>query len=265
MTEFLHLLDAQMQRPSMYGIFHLTAFALTIALAVFLVIKFKNAKDGVFRRICLVFWLILVLFETYKQVNFSFNYNGGDPYWDYQWYAFPFQNCSALLYVLPFVFLSKPGGAVRRSACAYTAFYSMFAGLAVMLYPATVFTETIGINIQTMVWHGTQLALGVFFIAYHRKQLNFRFFLSAIPAFLCLVAVALALDMIVPCFTDETFNMFFISPKFPCTLPLLSVVWDKAPWPVFIAAYILGFTLAALLMYLISKLVFGKASGKHNN
>ena len=106
MAEILHYLDAQMETPAPYGVFHLCAFALVILVTVLLCVFGRNAKDRAFRRICLTAWVILILFETYKQINFSFNYNGGEPCWDYQWYAFPFQLCSAPIYILPFVFLS---------------------------------------------------------------------------------------------------------------------------------------------------------------
>lgn len=261
MTEILRVLDARMERPGMYGVFHLTAFALMIVIAALLCAKGRNAKDKTFRKICVIFWIILFLFETYKQINFSFNYNDGSPYWDYQWYAFPFQSCSAALYVLPLVFLSKPDSALRKAAASYLAFYSLFGGIAVMLYPSTVFITVIGINIQTMVWHGSQVIIGIYFIAYYRKQLGLRFFAAGIPVFVGLVGVAMALNMIVPSFTDETFNMFYVSPKFESTLPLLDMVWKNTPWPVFFIIYLFGFTLAAFLVYLAAKGVL-RLSGK---
>ncbi len=258
MTDFLKLLDAQMERPLPYGAFHLAAFAAVIIAAVLLSVFGKNAKDRTFRRICFVFWLILILFETYKQINFSFNYDETRTWWDYQWYAFPFQMCSAPIYILPFIFLSKPESAVRRATVSFMAFYILFAGTAVMFYPGDVFIETIGINIQTMVWHGSQVILGVYFIVYYRRSISLRFFAKAIPVFLIMVAAATALNLIIPNFTDETFNMFYISPKFPSTLPVLSSFYTgpenpPMPWAAFLALYLVGYTLAAFIIFLIGK------------
>ncbi len=253
MAEFLNLLNAQMETPKPYGVFHLCAFAIVIAGAVLLCVKGRNMKDRAFRTVCLVFWIAMFLFETYKQINFSFNYNGGEPYWDYQWYAFPFQLCSSPLYVLPFVFLTKENSPVRRAAAAFIATYSFFAGTAVMFWPVSVFIGTIGINIQTMFWHGSQVVLGAFFLVRHRRELDIRFFLSGIAAFLILVLCALALDIIVPRFTDETFNMFFISPCFPSTLPVLEAIYPLVPWPVFLLIYLVGYTLAAFLVFISAK------------
>ena len=252
MTELLHILEAEMERPQPYGAFHICAFALVIAAAA-LMFVFRDANDRAFRIICFAFWLVLLLFEAYKQIIFSFNYNGGEPFWDYEWYAFPFQLCSAQLYVLPFVFLSKEGGTVRRASSAFLATYSFFAGAAVMFYPVSVFIETVGINIQTMVWHGSQIILGVFLLARNRKELNRRFFLSGAAVFLIMVAVAMTLNLTVPHITDETFNMFFISPYFPSTLPVLDIIYPLVPWPVFFMIYLIGYTLAAFLVLLAAK------------
>ena len=253
MNEFLHFLDAQMEQPVSYGWFHLTAVALVLLTTVLLCRRAKDVKDKRFRLIVFLFWLVLVLFEAYKQINFSFHYNEGDPYWDYQWYAFPFQMCSSPLYVLPFVFLSKEGSAIRKSAVAYSATYVLFAGIAVMIYPNDVFIRTIGINIQTMVWHGSQVILGCYFLARYRRELKLGFFAAGIVTFVLMVGVAMALNMIVPNFTDETFNMFYISPLFPSTLPVLSMFWGKMPWVVFFALYLVGYTLAALIVYIVAK------------
>lgn len=258
MAEILNFLDAQMETPKPYGVFHLCAFALVIVLSVLLWLKGKNAKDRSFRGVCFAAWVILVLFETYKQINFSFNYNGGEPYWDYQWYAFPFQLCSAPIYILPFVFLSKEGTRVRLATVAFMATYVLFAGIAVMFYPVSVFIGTIGINVQTMVWHGTQVILGCFFLSRYRKELSLRFFARGIVVFLIMVGVAVALDLIIPSFTDETFNMFYISPKFPSTLPILSLLYGEepvVPWPVFLLLYLVGYTLAAFIVYLLGRLL----------
>jgi hypothetical protein len=53
---------------------------------------------------------------------------------------------------------------------------------------------------------------------------------------------------------DVGFNMFYISPFQPCTLPVLSEVYAKVPsYPVFLVIYVLGFTLVAALIYTIEK------------
>ena len=256
MTDFLHVLEAEMERPGNYGWFHLVALALVI-LVTFLLCRFaRKISDRKFRLTVFLFWIVLVLFETYKQVIFSFNYNDGQPTWDYQWYAFPFQFCSSPIYILPFIFLSQEDSVIRKAAVAYSATYVLFAGVAVMLYPNDVFVKTIGINIQTMVWHGSQVILGIWFLARHQRTFNLKFFLGGVIVFLCMTAVAMVLNMTVPNFIGgETFNMYYISPLFPSTLPVLSIIYPLVPWIVFFLLYLIGYTLVAFLVYQIARII----------
>ena len=135
---------------------------------------------------------------------------------------------------------------------------SLFAGLAVLCYPNDVFVETIGINIQTMVHHGSQILLGVFLAVRYRKELNVKRFFSGFAVFVAMVLVAMILNIsmyhILGAFNiDETFNMFYISPYFNCTLPLLSIVWEYVPYIVFVMIYFFGFILCALIVYGLEK------------
>ena len=53
----------------------------------------------------------------------------------------------------------------------------------------------------------------------------------------------------------ETFNMFFISPHFPPSLPVYSTVQALVPFPWCMVIYILVFSLAAYLILLLAMAV----------
>ena len=152
----------------------------------------------------------------------------------------------------------------------YMATFSLFAGLAVFVYPNDVFIETIGINIQTMIHHGSQIVFGIFFASYFRKKLNLKRFLSSIAVFAVFCSIAIILNIIIHhAFIangiDETFNMFYISPYYPCTLPILSTVYEKVHYSLFIILYIFGFALVAYIIYNIENLIINLSEkGKKN-
>ena len=257
--KIVYFLSASMETPQMFGIWHIVSLTLAVLLAAFMVWKFKDCSDKTLRRVLLVFWVIIVLFELYKQTVFSMQSDGVTAKWDYQWYAFPFQFCSTPMYLLPILIFAKEGK-VRNAVVAYMATFSLFAGLAVMVYPADVFIGMIGINIQTMVHHGLQFVIGVFLVAHNRHHLNKRFFAWCMIVFSVLASVALTMNVImhnvfVANGMDETFNMFFISPYYDCTLPILSAIYHLVPYPVFLLIYILGFALVSALVYTIEKTV----------
>ena len=70
-----------------------------------------------------------------------------------------------------------------------------------------------------------------------------------------IVAVALALNVGVHAYMvghvapHHQFNMFYLSPYYGCSMPVLSLIRPAVPYPVFLAIYVLGFTLIGLLVF----------------
>lgn len=255
LEKILIFLETKGDTPSVYGVYHICCILACILLTALLIVFFKNAKDDTFRRIALIIWIIMVVFEVYKEVCFvGSSVKDGKVKWDYSWYAFPYQLCSTPLYLMPFVFLLKDCK-LRDAVIAFLGTFSVFGGLVNYIYPEQVFVSQIGISIQTMVHHGLQLVFGIYALVYVRKKLNFKFFLSSIIVFICVLIVAVLLNEIFyySFIKDlgETFNMFFISPHFDCTLPILSIIYPKVPYFAFFLIYTLGFIICAFIMYVI--------------
>ena len=253
--KFLNALEATMKVPQSYGWFHILFIILTIATTVLFCVFFKDCNEKTFNRIVLICWIIFVILEVYKQVILSFHIIDGEVKWYYEWWAFPFQLCSSPHYVLPFVFLLK-NGKIRDAFISYVMTFAFFGGLVVYIYPNDVFTDIIGINFQTSIHHGLQIVLGIFFMVHNRKRVNFKFFLPSTIVFSALTLIAMLLNIGVYKYLEssnqmQTFNMFFISPYFNCTLPLLSLIYPNVPYIIFLFIYILGFAFVAYLMYLI--------------
>ncbi len=249
----LYFLQAEMERPTPYGIFHVCCLLLTVGATVFLVLRCRNVSDRTVRRICLGVWIAMVALEVYKQLVYSMDVTDGVATWDYQWYAFPFQFCSTPLYAFPFIIWLKDGR-LRNAFIGFFATFSLFGGLAVMIYPGDVFIRMTGINIQTMVHHGSQVVMGIFLFAYYRNRMPFRRLAGSVAVFAGFAATAMLLNEVMFAYftriamIDETFNMFFISPHFPCTLPVLSGIYGKIPYPAFLLLYLIGFALVAAIM-----------------
>lgn len=252
--KIIHLLEkGEMVTPTNYSWFHLMFVAIVIAATVLLCSFFKDCDEKTFRRIVLIGWAIITALEIYKQFVFSFEFDGTTAKWDYQWYAFPYQLCSTPLYILPFVIFLKDGE-LRNSMMAYIQTFSLFGGLAVFFYPNDVFIETIGINFQTMVHHGLQVVFGIFFVVYNRKKLEHKYFLKAIPVFATLVSIAFTLNVLMYQIfeargIDEDFNMFYIGPYVPSSLPILSDIYPKVPYVAFFLIYVVGFCAIATGLY----------------
>ena len=251
-------LSGWMEVPTFYGWFHLMFIGIFVTLCVLsVVLAKKHRTEKSFKIVVWVSWAIMFLFEVYKQLVYSFKVRAGVPTWHYQWYAFPFQLCSTPLFVLPIIGCLKPGK-FRDALMSFISTFAFFGGFVVFAYPGDVFTSLIGINIQTMVHHGLQLVTGIYFVAYNREKINYKYYLRAVYVFAVMIGIAMILNAIVPNFTEETFNMFYFSPKFPCTLPLLSLIYPKVPYLVFLLLYILGFCLVAFIIHILCMVATGK-------
>lgn len=253
----LKIMDLQMPRPGLYGWFHLLWLAITAATAVALSLWHKRKRETPVQKVLLWVSLSVVLLEIYKQINYSFGYENGITF-DYQWYAFPFQFCSTPMYIGLLAAL-VPAGKLRDSLCAYLATYSVFAGICVMLYPGDVFIGTIGINIQTMICHGSMIYLGVYLFASGRVKAEHKTILKAIPVFTACVTLACIMNEIAHAsglLERETFNMFFVSPYCEPSLPVYSLVQRVVPFPWNLVIYVGMFTLAAYLILLLAMAAF---------
>ena len=239
-----------MPTPKPYGIFHI-CFVIISALVCFLLCRFyRNPSERTVKKILLVYSLICIGLEIYKQISFSFNVTDGIIIADYQWYAFPFQFCSTPMFVALFAALI-PSDKLYRACIAFLSTFGVIAGVLVMAMPDTVFIDTIGINIQTMVHHGSQITIGLFLMIRCKACEKLGATLGGIGVFLTAIAVALILNCtmihVIP--EGETFNMFFISPYFPSTLPVYSTIQTQVPYPVFLFLYIFPYVTVALLIY----------------
>ena len=251
--KILELFDTKMQTPTLYGWYHIVSIAMTALVIVYLCVCHRHDRPSQIRKTVLFTAILVAVLEIYKQINFSFSYSDGISF-DYQWYAFPFQFCSTPMYIGFLAGLTKKGK-VHDAACAYLATYAMFAGFCVMFYPATVFIDTIGINVQTMVCHGSMIWIGIYLLATGHVKIEHKTILRAIPVFICLVGMAALMNEIayrVGLLETETFDMFFISPYGTPSLPVYSMVQGALPFPWCLVVYILGFSLAAYLILLIA-------------
>lgn len=246
--------------PISYGPFHFFMLGLVVLTTVILCIKFKDADDKTFRRLLLVLWCIMVVGELYHQTCFFFHVEDGVAVWDYEWYKFPFQFCATPLYILPFTVFPK-SERIRDCALAFMMSFSLFAGLAVIIYPNDVFVSLIGASIQSMIHHGLQAVIGILIGVHNRHRLNFKFYIGGVPIFVILITIAMIMNIagyhiLQNAGMDDTFNMFYVSPYFACHLPVLNVLYPILPYPVFLLTYLFGFIgVGALVFYLVKVFV----------
>lgn len=154
-------------------------------------------------------------------------------------------------------------GKVKSSIYTFLATYSLFGGIAVMLYPSTVFIDTLGISIQTMVHHGLMVVVGLTLLSSGHVKLARKEIYKAACVFFILGATAFILNIIFHN-VDGTFNMFFIGPYHDTSLPVFTLVEAKLGYIAFLISYFFGFTLAAYLVLLTAVAINNKKTNGVN-
>lgn len=244
--------ETEMSRPESYGWFHLLFFALSILAGILLCLTHKKGDDKRVRRAVFITGVLVIALEIFKMFVYSFYIEGDKLLWDFQWYVFPWQFCSMPMYVSLLTGVFRKGK-IHNSLMAFLATYAVFAGLCVMFYPNDVFIGEIGVNIQTMICHGSMLTIGIYLYGSGYVKTEHKTILRAIPVFAVAVGMAALLNEVVyksGILGDETFNMFFISPYFDGTLPVYSSVQAVVPFPWCLFIYIAVFSAAAYVMLL---------------
>ncbi|MBR2974270.1 MAG: YwaF family protein [Clostridia bacterium] len=233
--------------PPSFGLHHLLYVMLFVVGTFLLCHFFKDSSDKTMRKISLIAWIFLVLLEIGNQLVFT-----ADAGWSYRWNYFPFQLCSTPLYVLPFIAFMK-NSKLRDAMMAFMSTFAFFGGLVVFIYPNDVFCNLVFVNHKTMLHHGLQLLMGVFYFVYNRKKVDLKYFVRAICVFAVLSAIAILINeigyaTIVKNDPDQTINMFYFSRFYKNHLPILAPISEAVHPLLFIAIYLVGFTGVGLLI-----------------
>ena len=258
--KIIYFLQGEMERPKIYGWFHLIWIMLTIISCYFLIKTKKSEKK--LNIVLFIYGFISLVLEILKQVVWSFNYNSGVVTWDYNWYAFPFQLCSTPMYVaLICAFLKK--GKLKDALLSYIAFITILGSLATFLYPDSCFVKTILVNIHTMYLHCGSLVISIYLLATRTVKLDFKNLSKAYYVFIILALIAESVNLVMyhsGILNGETFNMFYISPYFISVLPFFDFIQEHLPFTLFLLIYLSFIYLGGFITYLIFKLILRKKS-----
>ena len=257
--KFIYWLQGTMERPNPFGWFHILWIVITIVSIFFLYKQKHKYNERQLKTVLLIYGLVAFLLELIKQVIWSFNYDTitGLIFWDYQWYAAPFQLCTTPIYVsLICIFLKK--NKIRDSLLSYLSYVTILGGLMTILIPDSCFVETIEVNIHTMWLHCGSFVVSIYLLMMGEVEIKLKNVKNALIVFLVFIALAEILNVGIyhsGIVNGEVFNMFYISPYYISSLPVYNIVQQNVPFILFLIIYISSITLASLIVYFISSLL----------
>ncbi len=145
---------------------------------------------------------------------------------------------------------------IKKATYTFLATYGLIAGIAVMLYPSTVFIGTIGINIQTMIHHGSMVFIGFLLLINNKTKYSLKDFFPGMMVFIACVLVALTIDVSTYYLgIDGGLKMFFISPFHESSLPVFCDIYHKTNYFIFLFIYILFFSSGSFAVLKITEII----------
>lgn len=252
-TKLWELLEYRAAPPAVGGWFHIASWVLSIAAGVLLCCWLKDGRQYA-PRVVVPVAVVVILLEIYKIYHFGLIQGGGS--FAFPWKYFPFQFCSTPMYI-GFLTLFFPAGKVRDSLYAYLATFAVFAGLCVMINPIQVFVPTVGINVQTMICHGSMLTVGIYLFGSGAVKMEHKTVRKALPVFAVTASIAVALNEWAHYagITEQFgFNMFYFSRYGEPSLILYSDVQRAlgVSNPLNLFIYVVSFILAAYVILFIA-------------
>ena len=264
MNLLTRLFELNMVKPELYGWFHILCLVLSILLIISL-LKIKTTQKSI-RWILGITSVVVILLEIYKQLYCSVDI-GESISFHYKWNVFPWQFCSTPMYIGLLASIIKNQNTHYR-LCCYLCTYALMAGICVMLYPSSVFSENILINIQTMINHGTMVSIGIYLLLCNYVRCEAKTLAEAFKVFSVCISIAIVLNEFAydtGIVKDHAFNMFYISPHVEGGLPVYGAIQEIVPYPLNLFIYILGFTLGSgIILWLIRMAInFSKNRGRN--
>ena len=226
--------------PRIFGPVHLFCLITAALLIVWFARRKKKGLPARENLVFAVYGFVTLLLETTKQLMWALGEENGAAVWSYSWYAAPFQLCSMPMYVCILLCFVKKGR-LREHLLSFLGFFSIVSMTLVLFYPGDCLTGSVFINLHTLFLHGGGFVVAVYVLLRRLTDFSVKSVLRGGKVFLVMAALALLLDVAVEksgINHGNTFNMFYISPYYECTLPVLRSVWEAVPYPVFLLTYL---------------------------
>ncbi|MBR3250296.1 MAG: YwaF family protein [Erysipelotrichaceae bacterium] len=239
------------RKPELFGSFHICALFLCVLFNYGVYRFFKN-KDETYQLKAIHYCgLFMMVMEVIKQIfcyHFVFDHKIN------LWF-FPWQLCSTLMYCSFFITLVKRK--MQDTILVYLTTFCLLAAIVALLIPLDMLRIQVYLACYSFLYHYLMISVAIvsLFILSRRTEIDF---LSSAALFLFFALIAEIINIV----SHQIFhdirvepNMFYISPYYPTTQPILNTIALK--YGIF-TEIIIYLGLIILLSYLIYRMIIKK-------
>ena len=240
----IHLSEA----PALFGPVHITALVLILLANIAAGIFLRRLDEEKLLRLLHRCGIVMLVAEVWKQwFCYVCLFNKEPNLW-----FFPWQLCSMAMYVSFLVQYVR--GKTQTAFLVFLSTYSLLGGIVALILPYDMLRPQVPLMVHSFAYQGAMLteALIAVLILKKRRKKEKPAFLPATVLFLGMAAVAEAINVLAHVLLhdpDLEPNMFYITPFYPSTQPVLSDIAHKCGTPVEIAVYLGLIILTSFILY----------------
>ena len=240
--------------PQMYGPFHLITLAVIGLGCVGAFFLLRRLREGILLRLVHILGAVMLLLEVWKQwFSWTYVYVHQINMW-----FFPWQLCSMAMYcafAVPFF-----RGRRQNALLVFLSTFSLFAAVIALVVPSDMLRPYVLLTIHGFLYHGLMvvLALASMLIVSRREGVKFA---PSVRLFLWLAAVAEVINVASHKLIGDIHrepNMFYITPYYESTQPVLHEIAVALGIPVEIFIYLTAIALISWGLFALEQRLLKK-------
>lgn len=188
---FFKFLNAGQVVPNLFGAFHIVWLCIIAVIALALCILWKKGIIKSSSNVLLAAAIVVGVFELYKQINVIFGDGSGI---GYSFEHTPIQYNTLLIFLGIIAAMTK--NKIHDNLCAFIGTYLLSVGAYNLIYPAGLFSQVVGRNVQTMVSYGAMVVVGIFVWVAGEIKPEPKTIWKAFPIFFSIYGFSLTLNLV---------------------------------------------------------------------
>ena len=228
--------------PQMFGVFHIAALAVIALGCIGAFFWLRRLDEGRLLRLIWILGAVMLAMEVWKQgFSWVYVYDRRINLW-----FFPWQLCSMAMYCAFAVRFVR--GQRQNTLLVFLSTFSLFAAVVALAVPSDMLRPYVLLTVHGFLYHALMivLALAAMLVVCRRESVRFA---PAVRLFLWMAAVAEVINVVSHRLIGDIHrepNMFFITPYYESTQPVLHEIAVALGIPAEIFIYL---TAIALISY----------------
>lgn len=252
--KFILWLDSYVDKPAMFGVYHLICLLILIISCTTFILLSRNKTDKYFKRTLFICWILLVVFEIIKEIMVGFSVDSNNvAHYQYNFIYFPYQLCSLPFYVLPLIIFIK-NEKIKEFFVSSTVSYILLGGIVLTIIPGG-FKNSLYLNFHTMFHHCTQIFSSIVCICWYKNKMSFKNFFKCIPPFTFFMALSILFNSVLYKLTSVNLQLWNLSPYVVMDIDILENIRQSIGYIPYVIVYYNLILLLSLGVYMIPVLI----------